>query len=134
MPTVTDRQQHDVVENDWMQEDDGGGGQLAIDAYQTEDTVVIKAPIAGVNPEDLSVDITDDAVTIKGERRGNDTMSSDNYFIQECYWGSFSRSYVLPTAVDADNADAQLVHGILTITIPKLSKSRARRVTVKTRA
>lgn len=132
MPTATDKQARDVMESDWLQED--GGGQLAIDAYQTDDTVVIKAPIAGVNPEDLDVAISDDIVTIKGERRGNETLQQDHYFVQECYWGSFSRSYVLPTAVDADNADAQLMNGILTITIPKLSKSRARRLTIKTRS
>lgn len=132
MPTATEKQARDVLEHDWMEED--GGGQLAIDAYQTDDTVVLKAPIAGVNPEDLDVAISDDVVTIKGERRGGDTIERDSYFIQECYWGSFSRSYVLPTAVDADNADAQLANGILTITIPKLSKSRSRRLTVKTRA
>lgn len=132
MPTVTDKQARDVAETDWLEED--GGGQLAIDAYQTDDTVIVKAPIAGVNPEDLDVAISDDVVTIKGQRRGNETLQQDNYFVQECYWGSFSRSYVLPTAVDADNADAQLSNGILTITIPKLSKSRARRLTIKTRS
>lgn len=132
MPTATEKQARDVLEHDWMEED--GGGQLAIDAYQTADTVILKAPIAGVNPEDLDVAISDDVVTIKGERRGGDTVERDSYFIQECYWGSFSRSYVLPTAVDADNADAQLSNGILTVTIPKLSKSRSRRLTIKTRS
>jgi HSP20 family protein len=132
MATATDKQARNVLEQDWLEDD--GGGQLAIDAYQTEDTVILKAPIAGVMPEDLDVAISDDVVTIKGERRGNDTVARDSYFIQECYWGSFSRSYVLPTAVDADNADAQLANGILTITIPKLSKSRSRRLTIKTRS
>ncbi len=132
MATATDKQARDVLEHDWLEED--AGGQLAIDAYQTDDTVVLKAPIAGVNPEDLDVAITDEAVTIKGERRGNDVVDRDHYFIQECYWGSFSRTYALPTAVDADNADAQLANGILTITIPKLSRSKSRRLTVKTRS
>ena len=132
MPTATDKHTKDVAQEDWLSED--SGGQLAIDAYQTDDTVIIKAPIAGVNPEDLNVAISDDVVNIQGERRGGDTIQGDNYFVQECYWGSFSRSYVLPTAVDADNADAQLANGILTITIPKLSKSRSRRLTIKTRS
>ena len=121
----------DLASNDWMDEE--GGGALAIDAYQTEDSVVIKAPIAGVNPEDLNVMVTDDTVTIKGERHAGEVSQREDYFIQECYWGSFSRTYVLPTNVDADNADAQLRNGILTITIPKLSKTRARRLTVKSR-
>jgi len=131
MATVTEKQADLTNDTDWMEDD--GGGQLAIDSYQTEDEVIIKAPIAGVNPEDLEVTITDDVVTIKGERHGSDNISRENYFVQECYWGSFSRSYVLPTSVDADNSEAQLKNGILTITIPKLSKSRARRLSIKTR-
>ncbi len=132
MATTTDKQAQDVLGQDWLEDD--SGGQLAIDAYQTDDTVIIKAPIAGVMPENLDVAITDESVTIKGERRGSDAVERDSYFIQECYWGSFSRTYVLPTAVDADNADAQLSNGILTITIPKLSRSKSRRLTIKTRA
>ena len=130
MVTVTDRQNTDVTSEDWME--DEGAGQLAIDAYQTDDAVVIKAPIAGVNPEDLDIAITDDMVTIKGERHTLDTVTRENYFVQECYWGSFARSYVLPTSVDADKATAESKNGILVITIPKLSKARARRLTIKT--
>lgn len=114
----------------WLDDD---AGQLAIDAYQTDDSIIIKAPIAGVNPEDLDVQITDDLVTIKGERRDEFQEKRDNYFVQECYWGSFSRSYVLPTAVDADVAEAGLKNGILTITIPKLTKAKARTLKIKTR-
>jgi HSP20 family protein len=117
-------------ETDWLDDD---AGQLAIDAYQTEDSVIVKAPIAGVNPEDLDVTITDDLVTIKGERRDEKQESRENYFVQECYWGSFTRSYVLPTAVDADSADASLKNGILTIAIPKLTKAKARSIKIKTR-
>ncbi|MBI2589428.1 Hsp20/alpha crystallin family protein [Candidatus Berkelbacteria bacterium] len=131
MGLMTDKQTTDVASDDWLEED--SGGQLAIDAYQTEDSVVIKAPIAGVLPENLDIAITDDMVTIKGERQFGDTITRENYFVQECYWGSFSRSYVLPTSVDADNANADLKNGILTITIPKLTKTRARRLTIKTR-
>jgi len=130
MGLVTEKQQDLSNDSDWLEDD--GGGQLAIDAYQTDDAVIIKAPIAGVNPEDLDVAITDDVVTIKGERHGSESIGRENYFLQECYWGSFSRSYVLPTSVDADNADAQLKNGILTITIPKLSKTRARKLAIKT--
>lgn len=131
MATILEPQTSDLASQDWLEE--GDGGQLAIDAYQTDDSVVLKAPIAGVNPEDLEVMITDDVVTIKGERRSSETVSREHYFVQECYWGSFTRSYVLPTSVDDENADAQLKNGILTITIPKLSKSRARRLSIKTR-
>lgn len=131
MAHVQDRQTTDLASDDWL--DDEGTGQLAIDAYQTDDSVVIKAPIAGVNPEDLDIQITNEMVTIKGERHFGDTVAREHYFLQECYWGAFSRSYVLPTSVDADNAQAELKNGILVISIPKLSKARARRLTIKTR-
>lgn len=113
----------------WMEEYEG---QLAIDAYQTNDEVVIKAPIAGVRPEDLDVAITDEMVTIKGSRKEEHEMQKDSFFCQECYWGSFSRSYVLPIAVDADKAQASLKNGILTITLPKLEKTKIRSIKVKT--
>ncbi len=115
-------------ESDWLTDD--YEGQLAIDAYQTEDDIVIKAPIAGVQSEDLEVSVTDEMVTVKGERHDEQAQSRDNYFCQECYWGSFSRSYVFPVAVDADKAEASLKNGVLTVRVPKLEKSRARSVTV----
>lgn len=117
-----------IPESDWLAED--YEGQLAIDAYQTEDDIVIKAPIAGVQADNLEVAVTDEMVTIKGERHDEQAQSRDNYFCQECYWGSFSRSYVLPVAVDADKAEASLKNGVLTVKIPKLEKSRARSVKV----
>ena len=116
-------------DSDWMEEYEG---QLAIDAYQTEDNVVIKAPIAGVKPEDLEISITDEVVNVKGERKESSEIQKDNYFCQECYWGSFSRSYVLPVAVDADKANASLKNGILTVTIPKQEKTKARVLKIRT--
>ena len=117
-----------VQEADWLADD--YEGQLAIDVYQTDDDIILKAPIAGVQPEDLEVAVTDDTVTVKGERHDEQAQSRDSYFCQECYWGSFSRSYILPVAVDADKAEASLKNGVLTIRIPKLEKSRARSITV----
>lgn len=105
-------------------------GQLAVDVYQTDDSVVIKAPIAGVKPEDLEISITEEVVTIKGERKQDSTISKENYFVQESFWGAFSRSYVLPVAVDADKAEANLKDGILTISIPKQEKAKARIIRV----
>ena len=114
---------------DWLEEYEG---QLAIDAYQTTDNVIIKAPIAGVSPEDLEISITDEVVSVKGERKDEGVVDKDSYFCQECYWGSFSRSYILPVAVDASKADASLKNGILTISIPKQEKTKTRVLKVKT--
>lgn len=117
------------VPSDWMEDYDG---QLAIDVYQTGDEIVLKAPIAGVNPADLEISITDEVISIKGSRKESEEVVKENYFAQECYWGSFSRSYVLPTAVNSEKATASLKNGILTIKIPKLEKTKTRTIEIKT--
>ena len=106
-------------------------GQLAIDVFQTMESVVIKAPIAGVKPEDLDISITDEMVIIRGDRQNQHQVSSQDSLVQECYWGPFSRSYILPSQVVADKATASLKDGILTITIPKDSRSKTRTVIVE---
>ena len=106
-------------------------GQLAVDAYQTEDNIIVKAPIAGVFPENLEIAITDEVVTIRGERKKEGSVNSENYFAQECYYGAFSRSYLLPIAVNSDKATANIKNGILTITIPKLEKTKTRIIKVE---
>ena len=106
-------------------------GQLAVDTYQTEDDIVVRAPIAGVFPEDLEIAITDEVVTIKGVRKKEETINDENYFAQECYYGAFSRSYLLPIAIDSDKAKAHIKNGILTITIPKQEKSKTRIIKVE---
>lgn len=125
----------DTNSKDWMgaseEESLEEEGQLAIDAYQTEDEVHIQAPIAGVKPQDLEIAITDEVVTIKGQRQKDDTINSENYFTQECYWGPFSRSYLLPIAVEADHAKATLKNGILSIKVPKQEKTKTRFIKVE---
>lgn len=115
---------------DWLSDYDEG--QVALDVYQTDDSLIIKAPIAGVGSEDLDVEVTDEVVIIKGERREKEERVVDNYFTQECYWGAFTRSYVLPVAVDSAKAKAVLKDGILTVTIPKLEKTKTRTLKVET--
>ena len=110
-------------EEGWFEEYEG---QLAIDAHQTPDAVVVKAPIAGVKPQDLEISVTDEILSVKGHRSQENAVEQADYFCQECYWGAFSRTYVLPVPVDADKAQANLKDGILTITIPKQEKSKTR--------
>ena len=114
---------------DWLEDYEG---QLAVDVYQTEDDVILKAPLAGVSPEDLEISITDEVINIKGERKETAQTTRDNYFAQECYWGAFSRSYILPVAVNSEKASAGLKNGILTITVPKLEKTKTRTIEIKT--
>lgn len=115
-------------QQDWMEEYEG---QLAIDVFQTADDLVVRAPIAGVSSGDLEISIADEILSLKGERKTQETINREDYFAQECYWGSFSRSYVLPIAVDSEKAQASLKNGILTIRIPKLEKTKTRTIEVK---
>lgn len=119
------------MDEDMMDED--MEGQLAIDVYQTEEDIVIKSTIAGVDPEDLDINIAGDTVTIRGERKKDDEISNDNYYYQECYWGSFSRSIVLPVEVDGDRAEAGFQNGILTIRLPKIAKNKLKKIRVTKR-
>lgn len=114
-------------QEDWLSEYEG---QLTIDMYQTKDNVIIKSTIAGVRPEDIDVTIANDMVTIRGERKRDFEASSEDYFYQECYWGSFSRSVVLPVDVDIENVGADLKDGILTVILPKAAKAKARKIKV----
>lgn len=107
-------------------------GQLAIDVYQTDDAIHLIAPIAGVSESNLEVTITDEIISIRGTRTQPAGVPMENFFIQECYWGSFSRSYVLPVAVDPDAAAASLKDGILTIRIPRIEKSKTRVLKINT--
>lgn len=106
-------------------------GQLAIDVFQTEEEIVIKSTIAGVKPEDVDITIDNDMITIKGERKTEEKISKDNYFYQECYWGSFSRSVILPCEIETDKIAAEIKNGVLTVHLPKVNKTKTRKVTVK---
>ncbi|MHB9019772.1 MAG: Hsp20/alpha crystallin family protein [Minisyncoccota bacterium] len=108
-----------------------GEGQLTIDVYQTPDEVVVESTIAGVKPEDLDISITNEAVTIRGKREKTETIKDEDYFYQECYWGKFSRSIILPQEIDADKAVASLKNGILIIKLPKLNRQRSKKLKIK---
>lgn len=114
---------------DWMEEYEG---QLAIDVFETENALILTAPIAGVSPENLDVQISDEFVTIKGEREDTRQAEATGYHIQECYWGTFSRTFELPVAIDSENSEAVMKNGILTIIMPKFTKSKAKSLKIKT--
>lgn len=106
-------------------------GQLAVDVSQTPDSIVIKAMVAGVKPEDLDVSITRDMVTVRGRRMEEAALSNNDYFLKELYWGEFARTIVLPAEIEAEEADAQERHGLLIIRLPKIDKHRQTRLRVK---
>lgn len=115
---------------DWLEEAEQEEGQLTIDVYQTESDVIIKSTIAGVDPEELDISITNDMVTIKGKRSKDESVSTEDYYYQELYWGAFSRSIILPIEVDSDRAKAAIKNGILTIKLPKSEKTKTKKIKV----
>lgn len=96
-------------------------GQLAIDVYQTAKKIVIKSTIAGVKSDDLKISLHHDLLTIKGERSSDQEIKDEDYLYRECYWGSFSRSIILPSEVDSKKVEAELENGVLTITLYKIN-------------
>lgn len=106
-------------------------GELSVDVYQTPTHIIIKAMIAGVKPEDLDVSITRDMVTIRGKREQHVEGQNGDFFFQELYWGSFSRTIVLPQEIDLEEAEATEKHGLLVIRLPKLDKGRAAKLKVR---
>lgn len=111
----------------WQEESEG---QLTVDVYQTDTEIVIKSTIAGVDANDLDVNITNDMVTIKGKREDCVDKETKDYYYQECYWGSFSRSIILPVDIEAEKAEASLKNGILTIRLPKAEKVKTKKIKV----
>ncbi len=120
---------HDDSHSSWQEED--VGGQLAVDVYQTPGEIIVQTMVAGVRPEDLSINITRDMITIRGKREENRTISEENYFTKELYWGSFSRTILLPQEIDPESTEAIEKHGLLIIKLPKLDKGRQTSIKVK---
>jgi len=106
-------------------------GQLAVDVYQTQEAIIVEAPLAGVKPEDLNISITDDILTLEGTRKREFNLRDEDFLVQECYWGSFSRSYILPVPVDPERARATIKNGILRIILSKQEKSKTRQIRVE---
>lgn len=103
----------------------------AIDMYQTKDSVVVKAAIPGIKPDDIEVSITGDLLTIKGEFKEDDKVEKDQYFYQERRMGQFCRQFTLPTLVESDKASAEFEHGVLTLTLPKAEAVKPKSIKVK---
>lgn len=113
----------------WVQEN--YEGQLSIDVYQTEDEFVIKSAVAGVDPKDLDISISNDMITIRGNRHQQEQVAPENYLYQECYWGTFSRSIILPQEVKNQEAQAEFKKGILTVHLPKAKQMQKIQIQIK---
>lgn len=120
-----------IAANDEVAEpDEDFPGQLAVDVYETEERLVVKARTAGVNKEELDVSISDGILTVSGTLSSGDDSEATNWHIQECYWGEFSRTLALPVAVKEDEVEAVLKDGVLTITFNKVKQEQAKKIQV----
>ncbi|MDI6734224.1 MAG: Hsp20/alpha crystallin family protein [Patescibacteria group bacterium] len=116
-------------DNDEITEEEG---QLTVDVYQDKDNIFIQSTIAGVKPDDIDISITNESITIRGKREKEETIEDKDYFYQECFWGAFSRSIILPQEVDPDKAQASMKNGVLIIKMPKLNRAKSKTLKIKT--
>lgn len=120
-----------VSDDSWDDSQEELLGQLAVDVYETDEKLVIKARTAGVNKEDLDVSISDGILTISGTLSSGDDTEATNWHIQECYWGEFSRTLALPVSVKEDEVDAVLKDGVLTISFSKIKQEQAKKIQIQ---
>src|SRR3989344_4250023 len=117
------------ISEEW-DEDEVVPGQLAVDVYETKEKLVVKARTAGVNKNDLDVSISDNTLSIKGTLSAGAEENVENYFLQECYWGEFSRSIVLPVPVKEEEIEAVLKDGVLTVSFAKVKQDTVKKIEV----
>ncbi|MGD1003461.1 MAG: Hsp20/alpha crystallin family protein [Minisyncoccia bacterium] len=106
-------------------------GQLTVDVYQTPNDIVVESAIAGVAPDDIDVNVTTDSIAIRGARKREKTVRDEDYLYQECYWGKFGRSIILPQEVDPEGAVVKFKNGILTVTLPKANRKKVHKLKVR---
>ncbi|HET9174240.1 MAG TPA: Hsp20/alpha crystallin family protein [Candidatus Saccharimonadales bacterium] len=124
------QQQAAVPQEDWDEEEAQLPGQLAVDVYETKERLVVKARTAGVNKSDLDVSISDNQLTIRGTLSAGNEDDVENYFLQECYWGEFSRTIALPVPVKEDDIEALLKDGVLTISFGKVKQDTVKKIQI----
>ena len=129
-PTVTAAADPAAAADEWDEDDGAVPGQLAVDVYETKDKLVVKARTAGVNKNDLDVSIADNTLSIRGTLSAGTDDEVENYFVQECYWGEFSRSIALPVPVKEDEIEAVLKDGVLTISFSKLKQDTVKKIQI----
>lgn len=106
-------------------------GELTVDIYDRGDSIIVQSTVAGVKPEDLDVSLTNDTVTIRGKREMQEEIKEKDYYYKELFWGTFSRSIILPEEVEEDLAEAVLKNGLLTIRLLKKKRGVIQKVKIK---
>merc|ERR1711879_915156 len=106
------------------------GMSPSVDIFEEKGKVIIKADIPGINKDDLDVSITENTVTISGEKKQEEKVERKDYHREERRYGSFCRRFRLPADVDADKAEASFKNGVLEISLPKTKESKQKKVTI----
>ena len=103
-------------------------GELTVDVYQTEENIVIQTAIAGIKKEDIEIITEKDMVVIKGVRERPTEEEVKEFFIEECFWGPFSREIVLPEETDPSRIKATMKQGVLTVKVPRIEREKRRKI------
>lgn len=128
-PETAEQKKESPTAEEW-DEDDSVPGQLAVDVYETREKLVVKARTAGVNKNELDVSISDNQLTIRGTLSAGNEEDVENYFLQECYWGEFSRTIALPVPVKEEEIEAVLKDGVLTISFGKVKQDTVKKIEI----
>ena len=102
----------------------------AVDIYENDNNIVIKAELPGIDKKDLVLDVKDQRLSLKGERTAENEVKEDSYYRRERAYGRFERSFALPAEVDADQIKADYKDGVLKVEIPKPAKQKPKQITV----
>lgn len=129
-PAANSGQSQATPQADEWDEEESVPGQLAVDVYETREKLVVKARTAGVNKNELDVSISDNQLTIRGTLSAGNEEGVENYFLQECYWGEFSRTIALPVPVKEEEIEAVLKDGVLTISFGKVKQDTVKKIQV----
>lgn len=116
------KKKEEAVPEEWLP--GGITGQLSVDLYDAGDSLILKSTVAGITPQEIDITVEQDLITIKGERKHEEKIERKNYFYQECFWGKFSRTLVLPLPIKPEGVRANIKNGILTIVLPKAEEKK----------
>ena len=130
-PTAIAVSEKEEIPEEDAPEEEADEGELTVDIFDRGDSIFIQSTVAGVRPDQLEVDITDDMVSIRGRRDQGEKIPDNQYYYKELFWGTFARSVILPVEIEHDQAEANLHHGLLTVKLPKKKKGVTQKLKVK---
>jgi HSP20 family protein len=115
------------AEDDWAL---GGSWAPAVDIYEQEGNIVLKAEVPGVNPKDVGILVENNVLTLRGERKFDEEVKKESYHRVERSYGTFTRSFTLPNVVDIDKIKAEHKDGVLRVTLPKKEEAKPRQIQI----